>query len=285
MLSRMMKGLGGLLGGGLQGGLQGGGLQGGGTSKAPPSGGGLTSMDQMIQTMGTFTVAHEVAHQYFAGLVGSDCRQHAALDEPLAQFAAGEYMKQLHGAVAGQRLMDLNVKANYGIYRMLGGVDAPAAQPVRRFPSALAYAAIVYGKAPYFYLDLRKRLGRWRFDKALRAAVDASRFKLVTLEGWVKALKRGAGGSPLVDQLARRYFHERHGDKDLGVDASGDAVLELLLGKQVFGQMKQGLGRLGMHPRVLFRMLMGKMAGGVGQGAGAGVNPLDALQQLQKLGQ
>lgn len=271
MLSRLMGGLGGALGG----------LSGHGGAQS----GGLANMDKLIAQMGDFVVAHEVAHQYFAGLVGADCRHHPAVDEPLAQFAAGAYMAKVHGAAEGQRILDMNAKANYGIYRMLGGADLPASWPVQRYPSALAYAAVVYGKAPYFYVALRDRLGAAAFDRALRKAVDDHRFKLVTLDQWVEALARGAGAQgALVRQLAQRHFHGKHGDQDLGVDDSGDAVLAMLMGKQSLTQIKRSLGLFGMSPRGLFRMLLGKMAGGVGNsGAGKGINPLDALKQLQKL--
>jgi hypothetical protein len=229
-------------------------------------------------------VAHEVAHQYFAGLVGSDCRHQAVLDEPLAQFCAGEHMRSLYGEKEGARLTDLNVKANYGIYRMLGGVDMPAAQPVSNFPTALAYAAIVYGKAPYYYPALRERLGAKRFNRALRHAVQRNRFKLVTLDQWIAALKQGAGGAPEVEQLARRYFHEAHGDEDLGMDESGDAVLSLMLGPEAMAQLRQGLGMLGMKPRDLFRMMMGKIGGHTGPARPEdSLDPQDTLKQLQQL--
>jgi hypothetical protein len=263
MLTRLMGSLGGLLGG--------------------SRGRGQASMNRLVKSMGRFVTAHEVAHQYFAGLVGSDCRKHPSVDEPLAQFAAGEYMSKRFGAAEGRRVMDLNAKANYGIYRMLGGKDMPAARPVDRFPNALAYAAIVYGKAPYYYPALREKIGARRFNRALRFAVKRHRYKLVTLRQWIGSLRQGAGGAPEVERLARRFFYESHGDEDLGMDESGDAVLELLLGKQVLAQLKEGLGRLGMHPRSLFRMLMGKMMQGEGSSREE-VDPLRALQQLQKLG-
>lgn len=285
MLSRLMGGLGGALGG-LSG--QGPGSGGLGAKSGAPFGanhGGLANMDALISQMGDFVVAHEVAHQYFAGLVGADCRDHPAVDEPLAQFAAGAYMAKVHGAAEGRRILDMNAKANYGIYRMLGGADLPAAWPVQRYPSALAYAAVVYGKAPYFYVALRDRLGAAVFNRALRKAVDDHRFKLVTLDQWVEGLARGAGAQgAVVRQLAKRHLYGKHGDQDLGVDDSGDAVLAMLMGKQSLAQIKRGLGLFGMSPRSLFRMLLGKMAGGVGSsGAGKGIDPLDALKQLQKL--
>jgi hypothetical protein len=275
-LMRLLGGLGGMLGGGLGG------------EPAGQSGslrGGLRSMDTMVRELTIFTVAHEVAHQYFAGLVGADCRHHPAMDEPLAQFAAGEYVKHTMGAAAGERVMSTNVKLNYGLYRLLGGKDQAAAQPVQAFSSALAYAGIVYGKAPYFYEALRRRLGAARLAKALRAAVDESRFKLVTLDEWLSALEHAAGGPASgVRALGRHWLYERHGDADLDVDEGGEKVLETLLGKEAVAQLSQSLGLLGMKPRDLFRMLLGNLAGAEGGTEGAAGDVLKALEELQKLG-
>ena len=249
-LMKMMGNLGNLLGG----------LSG---RRGGPGAPGMNMLDRMVLDMAAFTTAHEVAHQFFAGLVGADCREHPAVDEPLAQFAAGEYMIHKLGRKKGQALLDTNAKLNYGLYRMMGGRDRSAAQRVSKFPSPLAYAAIVYGKAPYFYVALKKKLGAKRFNRALRQAVDKNRFKLVTTDGWIKSLERGAGGSSSgVRALARRWLYQTHGDKDLGVDGSGDMVLGQMLGKKQYGELKRSLAMLGFKPKDLFRMMMGKMMAG-----------------------
>jgi hypothetical protein len=278
-LMRMMGGLGDLLGRGLDG------VDGKPTGKKAQ---GLRDLDAMLREMAAFTIAHEVAHQYFAGLIGSDCRNDPAVDEPLAQHAAGDYAKLAFGAAAGARIMEQNVKLNYGIYRLLGGKDRPAAQPVRDFPSALSYAAIVYGKAPYFYETLRKKLGPARYARALRGAIDEHRFRIVGLDEWILALEKHAGGPASgVRPLAQRWFRGRFGDQDLGVDESGEVVLAAILGKEMVGQLKQGLGLLGMQPRDLFRMLMGKMLGDEATSAGptkTGSGDLEeALKEMKKL--
>ena len=231
-----------------------------GNKGANPMKGGVQQMDLMIQNMAIFTVAHEVAHQYFAGLLGSDCRGDPAFDEPLAQYAAGEYIKKLKGPVEGQKLFDTNVKMNYGVYRMIGGADMAAAQPVSQFPSALAYAAIVYGKAPYYYLALKRKLGAKRFDQALKATVIKNRFKLISRQQWLYDLEKAVGGPETgVRSLARRWFEESHGDEDLGVDDSGDIILQSLLGAEALAQLKQNLTLLGMKPKDLFRTILGNM--------------------------
>jgi hypothetical protein len=140
-LMKLMGGLGTMLQGALQG---------AGGGKAAPGGGpgggvqqGMKRMDTMVRDLASFTTAHEVAHQYFAGLVGSDCRRHPALDEPLAQYAAYRYEAHRRGRKAARRLLDTNARLNYGLYRMLGGKDGPAARPLEGFESPLQYAALV----------------------------------------------------------------------------------------------------------------------------------------------
>ncbi|MCC6750712.1 MAG: hypothetical protein IT371_23855 [Deltaproteobacteria bacterium] len=245
----------------------------------PQGEGQLGSMDQMIERMALFTVAHEVAHQYFAGLVGIDCRRHAALDEPLAQYAAGEYAKHALGKKAGEALLDTNAKLNYGIYRLLGGADLAAAQPLAQFPSSMAYAAIVYGKAPYFYAALEKRLGAPRLRKILRAAVDRYRFRLVTVPAWTRALDEAAGGGGVVTGLARRWLHGAHGDADLGVDESGETVLRSFFDRETLASLKRSLAIVGMHPKDLFRLLMGNLMRGQGATPGS-LDPEEALKRL-----
>jgi len=85
--------------------------------------------------------------------------------------------------------------------------------------------------------------------------------------------------------LARRWLYERHGDKDLDVDESGDKVLNEMLGAQTVQQLREGMAVLNMKPRDLFRMLMGSMLGDEKQAdeGGLGSGLLDALKQMQQL--
>jgi hypothetical protein len=130
------------------------------------------------------------------------------------------------------------------------------------------------------------------FDRMLRAAVEAHRFELITLQQWLKTLGRHAGpDAALVQRLARRWLRQTHGDEDLGVDADGDVLLGAVLGKQELAQLKQGLGALGLKPADLLRMLM---AGGQqrpapapgpgGAAPGEGTESLDdAVRQIERL--
>jgi aminopeptidase N len=49
-----------------------------------------------------FLVAHEVAHQWWYGLVGNNHHQHAFLDEGLAEYASFLYFEREHGTAAAE---------------------------------------------------------------------------------------------------------------------------------------------------------------------------------------
>src|SRR5690606_8901506 len=93
--------------------------------------------------------AHEVAHQWWHGLVGSDSRRHPFQDECLAQYSAMLYLEDRYGRERGEREAARHVSASYHMMRMMGRPDAAVDRPVSAFGDSLSYAGLVYGKGPY----------------------------------------------------------------------------------------------------------------------------------------
>lgn len=227
---------------------------------APPDPNRLMS-DLLAQAL-DFTVAHEVAHQYFAGVIGNDSHRFPSLDEPIAQYAAGLVVEQLRGRTAAEAAMNANVRLNYAVYRALGGPDRPVLRPVDRFDTAAEYAGLVYGKAPYLYVELRRALGAERLHRAIRRAVARHRFRLLTTEAWIDALTAElADSAPLVRRTFDRYLRQTHGDADLQVDGSGDAVFDIMYGPALAAEMRRSFAALGMNPNALLRLSMGQLSG------------------------
>ena len=210
----------------------------------------LASLSSMLE----FTVHHEVAHQYFAGIVGNDAHRHPSLDEPLAQYAAGLAYAERHGQEAAEQAMTHNVKLGYAAYRMIGGADRPVMRPTSSYKSNLEYAALVYGKAPYLYVALRDALGAELLHAALRSVIARYHFRIVTPEAWIAALELAAGPKgKLVRPLFSRWLEQTHGDADLGVDGSGDAVLKSMFSPEMVRQIREGLALLGLTPEQMLK--------------------------------
>jgi hypothetical protein len=212
------------------------------------------SMNQMLPGMIEFVTAHEVAHQYWHGLVGSNSRHHPFIDESLAQWSAALYLEDRYGTERARRDADLNVRMNYQFMRMLGEADGPVDRPTSAFTSPMRYAGLVYGKGPYLYNALREAAGDAAFFRALRRYVNTWRFRTAPPTGFVDALIAEApNAAPRFRTLARRWLHETHGDDDLG-----EANLSTMLGGMLGGnggvppelqQMLQTLGPMLSGPR------------------------------------
>ncbi|MFY0580283.1 M1 family aminopeptidase [Cystobacter fuscus] len=177
----------------------------------------LGQLGKALERTLEFTVAHEVAHQYFAGLVGSDPINAPVVDESLAQYTALLYMEWKHGRAVAEQMRQEALVSAYHMMRMSGGKDAPADRPTSGFEDSLQYGALVYGKAPLLHHASRKLIGDEAFFKGMRSYVDTYRFKWTCGECFTQELaKASPSNAKELERLRVRWWKEAHGDEDLG---------------------------------------------------------------------
>jgi hypothetical protein len=250
-------------GGGAMGLLGALGALGGGASGADPAQ-GLGALEGMTESMREFVTAHEVAHQWWHGLVGSDSRAHPWVDESLAQYSAMLYVEERHGRARAQEEGERQVAMNYRMMRIQGQPDGVVDRPASAFGSPLAYAGLVYGKGPYFYGAARERMGDEAFFRGLSSYVSAYRMREAPPDAVVDHLARASGGRDAeLRALARRWIHERHGDDDLGPSEPGQVLRTMMP-----PELAEVLGDPTMGP--LLQQMMGSMLGGGGGLGGLG---------------
>lgn len=178
------------------------------------------TLERRREAMLEFVTAHEVAHQWWHGIVGSDSRQHPFQDEALAQYSAILYVEDRYGAERARREAEQQVASGYHAMRLMGRPDAPVDRPASAFSGAMTYAGLVYGKGPYLYRELRDLLGDRRFFAALRGYVDDHRFRVAPARALFDRMARGRW-TARVRALERRWLDEAHGDDDLGEPDAG----------------------------------------------------------------
>lgn len=171
----------------------------------------LKGLDQMMETTLEFTVAHEVAHQWFAMMVGNDPIAEPVADEPLTQHAALLYLEWKHGKTAANAMRDAQLKMAYQFYRATGGKDGTCERPTSDFETTGEYAALIYGKCPLMFDVVRKQLGDAPYLKALRAYVDENRWKWVGTDAVFRSL-----GAKKLEKVRKRWWQEPRGDEELG---------------------------------------------------------------------
>ena len=210
-----------------------------------------------------FACFHEVAHQWWQGVVGSDPRRAPWVDEALAQYSAVLVIEDTQGKDKADQALGTFVALNYQGMRMAHVSDGRVARPADAFRTPLAYAGLVYGKAPLFFARARELLGSARFDAAARAYRQAWAFREAGPDGWLLAARRvDPEQADALSALQQRWWQEKHGDEDVG-QLDGLALMDALGGGgNGFAQILRGL-----------------------QGAGTadGAEVREALKQLEKL--
>jgi hypothetical protein len=155
-----------------------------------------------------FLVAHEVAHQWWYGLVGSDPHRHAFLDEGLADYSAVLYFELVHGSNAARAELGQALTLPYATMLVTTG-DAVADQPATAFRDATSYYATSYRKAGLGFAAIRAAIGDDAWFAALREYADAHRFSVAS-PGDLLAAFEAASGDDLGD-LWRLWFASASG--------------------------------------------------------------------------
>ncbi|HEY9527965.1 MAG TPA: M1 family metallopeptidase [Anaerolineales bacterium] len=123
------------------------------------------------------TVAHEVGHQWFYGLVGDDQLDDPWLDESLTQFATLQYYADEYGP-GGENGFRNSLEARWN---GVGRAEIPIGLPVAEY-SGQEYGAIVYGRGPLFFVALRERMGQDTFDAFLKEYTETLSWGIATPE-------------------------------------------------------------------------------------------------------
>ncbi|KUO68857.1 MAG: hypothetical protein APF77_19870 [Clostridia bacterium BRH_c25] len=140
-----------------------------------------------------FIVVHELAHQWWYGIVGNDEYREAWIDEPLTQYSTLEYYRQRYGQEEFDRLYNRYIKLGVNMYLLAGaGEDKPLNRSLDQFLHD-EYYILIYNKGTMMYKDLNDQLGDEKFDKLLRTLFERYKFKVVSGEDLIALTSEIAG--------------------------------------------------------------------------------------------
>jgi hypothetical protein len=130
----------------------------------PDYGGGIEYPSAILEaTPSRAVLVHEVAHQWFYGMVGNSQFRDPWLDEAFATYA--EALVNPSDATALLRALD---------------IDGDVGAPMDRFSGDRNYFGAVYGKGAAALLTARNAAGEAAFDAAIRCYVDANAWRIAT---------------------------------------------------------------------------------------------------------
>lgn len=159
-----------------------------------------------------FTVVHEVAHQWWYGIVGNNQYLHAFIDEALANESSMIYKEAVDGPEAAEEWIRGYLKRPF--LSMLFGksgdqiVDQPSADFIANQP----YARTVYGKGALGFDAIRRTIGDDAFFQGLQQYVADHRFGIAQPEDLLAALEAASGQD--LRELWEHWFERTEGTQD-----------------------------------------------------------------------
>lgn len=149
-----------------------------------------------------FLVAHEVAHQWWYGVVGNNPYQSPWLDEGLAEYSAFEYYRSVFGESEAQRLMTARWLIPFD--SAAGVIDGVVDRPAADFDPA-SYELLVYVKAALFFNALHEHLGDAKYRQVMQTYYLENRYKIVTPQTFLVTAQRVSGENlnPLAEEWLR----------------------------------------------------------------------------------
>jgi len=164
------------------------------------SGGGMEyPMITNVQTLSRDVIVHEVGHNWFQGMLGSQERQHPWMDEGINSYYEHLCVRYYHPSKKNKAINPLDITSgnNKGlILSMLNtGEYLPPGLPAETYGN-LSYAAIIYGHSQALLRHLEEYLGRKMFDSCMKTYFKAWAWKH-PLPGNMRAVFEQVSGKKL----------------------------------------------------------------------------------------
>jgi hypothetical protein len=139
-------------------------------------------------------IVHEIAHQWWYGLVGNDQTQTAWIDEGLTEYSTAvffeshpEYGERID-EIADNNLTTLSFYDE--VLTKLGTVfDKRMNRDINDFRTGYEYTFCTYCRGMILFYNIAKMSGYGTFNSALRAFADANKFGFGTKEALISALE------------------------------------------------------------------------------------------------
>ncbi|MFP4344157.1 MAG: M1 family metallopeptidase [Anaerolineales bacterium] len=166
---------------------------------------GMVFMEHAQRVSGSYAnyqylLAHELAHQWWYGLVGSHTVQEPWLDESLATYAIAIFRESEDAYGSGENLVG-HWRSRYGNRR---ASEPPVDSSALDFRGWGSYRQTVYIHGALFLHELRQELGDEAFFALLQRHLADHRYDVATTESFLDLAEESAGRE--LDTLYDKWF-------------------------------------------------------------------------------
>lgn len=177
-------------------------------AQAPFAAGGMEYGGMIVLAQGlspamhATALAHEIAHQWWQGDVGSDAYHTPWQDESLAQYATYRYFRAADMASFAQTFADA-AQTQYAQYIAAHPERRGIlSEPLEAYPNATDYIVLIYDKGLLLWLHLERQCGSDLLDRALRRYRSQATGTIASPETLLNALDSTRSG---LDEILLAY--------------------------------------------------------------------------------
>lgn len=131
------------------------------------------------------TIAHELGHNWFYGLLASNERDHPWMDEGMNSFYEGKYTERKYGRPSKEDELIFQLKAT-------NKTDQPVATPSEKF-SVTNYGLVAYHKTAEWMKGLEQKMGNEAFRQMMQDYFAQWKFKHPQPEDFFAVLQKHLG--------------------------------------------------------------------------------------------
>lgn len=143
----------------------------------------------------TYVIVHEIAHQWWYGVVGNNQNKNAWLDESLAEYSTALFFKNnMDYEITYEKIID-NANKSYGTFykafsKVFGDVDTSMTRPLDEYKTELEYVYMSYLKGMLMFDSLSQTIGEKTVIKCLKNYYKTYAFKIATPNDLIESFEK-----------------------------------------------------------------------------------------------
>ncbi|WP_165000303.1 M1 family metallopeptidase [Anaerophilus nitritogenes] len=156
-----------------------------------------------------YIVVHEVAHQWWYGIVGNDEVNEPWLDEGLTEYSTLLYYEKKYGKEKMNEVYKNLIAKPYHAYESRHPNNKNGVyKSINKFENAYEYQALVYHKGAMFIKELRKKLGDEIFFQVMKVYFDKYKYKNANTEDFLGVCEKVSNQS-LREEFEKWLSYEK----------------------------------------------------------------------------
>ena len=172
------------------------------------------SQDQIIQLEADNVVSHEIGHQWFMGIVGSNSGMQPWLDESFASYTEYVYDVGVYPDKSDNERLPITFKDDSSDEEWKANMTESGYIPINRpyydFDNQFVYITAVYSMGKDLLIDMEKAVGREDFYAIIREYVQENAFRNADQSDFFRVLYKYAGtDNKELNSLTFKYLDDK----------------------------------------------------------------------------